>query len=319
MTRMTLVVNPTKAKPEEIEALHRSAIEACAEAGWPPPGLELTSEHDAGAGPAERARAAGADLIVACGGDGTVNAVAQALADTGAALGIIPLGTGNLLAGSLGVPSGADAALSVLITGVDRRIDLGRTGDRVLVGMAGLGLDAAMIADVPDKLKKRIGWSAYAVSVARHLADRGITVTFGLDGRRVRHHGVRTVLIGNFGQIQGGIDLLPDAAPDDGLLDVVVLAPRGRLLGWVRILLHLRGSGTSAPDTVTRYQARHVIAVTRHPVAQEVDGEFLGNGTRLDIAARHLALTVRLPRVPASPALARSAEVGGEVDQGGAR
>lgn len=149
------------------------------------------------------------------------------------------------------------------------------------------------------------------MSIVRHLTDRGIAVTFDLDGRTVRHHGVRTVLIGNFGQIQGGIDLLPDAEPDDGLLDVVVLAPRGRLLGWITVLLHLRGHGrghdSAAAETVTRYQARRVIAITRRPVAQEVDGEFLGEGARLDIAVRHHALTVRVPRVPTPPPLAPAA------------
>ena len=301
MTRMSLVVNPTKADPEAIEKLRSTAAAACAEAGWPAPRVLLTSEQDPGAGRAEQALDGGADLVVACGGDGTVNAVAQALAGTDATLGIVPLGTGNLLAGNLGVPSGVDEAISALITGVDRRVDLGRTDDRVLIGMAGLGLDAAMVADVPDSLKKRIGWPAYVVSILRHLADNGITVTFDLDGRRVRHHGVHTVLIGNFGQVQGGIDLLPDAVPDDGLLDVVVLAPRGWLLGWVKVLMHLRRRESRDSDTITRYQARHVIARTRHPVPQEIDGEFLGEKTSLDVRAQHLALAIRVPRVPTAP------------------
>lgn len=337
MTKIALVVNPTKAKPGQVEALHGDVAAACAEAAWPPPQLLLTSETDAGAGPARQAVADGADLVVACGGDGTVNAVAQALAGGDAALGIVPLGTGNLLAANLGVPKETEAAINALITGSDRRIDLGRCGDRVLVGMAGLGLDAAMVADVPSFLKKRIGWPAYVVSIARHLTDHGVMVTFDLDGRKVRHHGVRTVLIGNFGQVQGGINLLPDAEPDDGLLDVVVLAPRGRLLGWIKVMAHLHKaqssqstttqtatpgsqpqSGSQNTDAITHYQARRVVARTRHPVAQETDGEVLGTGTRLAIEVLPLALTVRVPRLPTAPVFADPIAAA-EVTGGGTR
>ncbi|HEV2638015.1 MAG TPA: diacylglycerol kinase family protein [Actinocrinis sp.] len=327
MTRIALVVNPTKADPAQIEALHRTVAAACAAAALPPPRLLLTSEQDAGGEQARRALADGADLVAACGGDGTVNAVAQALAGTGAVLGIVPLGTGNLLAANLGVPKGIDDAVSALITGRDRRIDLGRCGrDRILVGLAGLGLDAAMVADVPAFLKKRIGWPAYVVSIARHLPDRGVTVVFELDGRRVRHFGVRTVLIGNFGRVQGGINLLPAAAPDDGLLDVVVLAPRGRLLGWLGVLAHLHRTRPDAPartqsqdsDAVHRYRAKRVVAHTRHPVAHETDGEFLGRGTRLAVEVQPLALTVRVPQAPAAPVFPDPAAAI-EASRGGAR
>src|ERR1700734_2504357 len=112
MNRAALVVNRAKLKPAEIESLYRSAESACVDAGWPAPQLLLTSEQDTGAAAAGQALRDAADLVVACGGDGTVNAVAQALAGTGAALGIVPMGTGNLLAANLGVPGGAEEAIS---------------------------------------------------------------------------------------------------------------------------------------------------------------------------------------------------------------
>ncbi|HEV2638528.1 MAG TPA: diacylglycerol kinase family protein [Actinocrinis sp.] len=349
MTRVALVVNRAETGPAQIEALYRTAAAACVDAGWPAPELLLADETDPGAAAAGQALRDGADLVVACGGDVTVSAVAEALTEAGAdaritaeaqarpgngeqpageveywhedgptdragalpnaALGIVPLGIGNLLAASLGVPGGLDEAVNTLITGVDRRIDLGvvRSVDheqreaRVLVGLAGLGFDAAVLADVSAGLRRRIGWPAYLVPIARHLGDRGVTVTFELDGRTVRHRAVRTALIGNVGRVRGGLDLLPDSAPDDGLLDVVVLAPRGRILGWPAVVRELISSRSRNTDDVIRYRAGHIVARTRRPVAQEVDGEVLGSGVCLDVRVLHLALAVRVPRpAPAS-------------------
>jgi diacylglycerol kinase (ATP) len=313
VNRAALIVNRAEVKPAEIEALYRITAAACVDAGWPAPALLLSDEQDPGCGQAGQALRDGADLVVACGGDGTVNAVAGALADTGAALGIVPFGAGSLLAADLGVPDDLEKAVSALITGVDRRIDLGRVGGgpdgraperpggRALVGLAGLGLAASMVGDVPARLRKRLPRPAYLMAVARHLGDRGVTVTFELDGRVVRHRCVRTALIGNFGRVQGGLDLIPGAEPDDGLLDLVVLTPRGRVAGWPRALSELLSSRARNTDDVTRYRAGHIVARTRRPIAQEVDGEFLGHGVCLDVQVRRRALAVRVPRTEAVP------------------
>ena len=302
MNRAALVVNRSEVKAAEIEALYRTAAAACVDAGWPAPELLLADEADPGTGQAEQALRDSADLVVACGGDGTVNAVAAVLAGTGAALGIVPLGAGGVLAADLGLPDGLDEAVSTLITGVDRRIDLGRAGDRVVLGAAALGLAAALVADVPARLRKRIGGPAYLWPIARHLGDRGMSVTFELDGRTVRHRAVRTALIGNLGCARAGLDLIPDAEPDDGLLDLVVLTPRGRVLGWFGVLAELISSRGCNTHDVSRYRAGHIVARTRRPVAQEVDGQFVGRGVCLDVEVQHLALAVRVPRIRAAVA-----------------
>ena len=158
LTRATLIVNAVKADPEAAAALHETVTGAFAEVGWPKPEMLMTTPEDGGAGFARAALASGAELVVACGGDGTVNAVAGALAGTGAVLGVLSLGTGNLLAANLGIPGRLEEAVAVLIAGTDRRIDVGAAdGDRVFVAMAGLGLDAAMIADTSEPFKARVG------------------------------------------------------------------------------------------------------------------------------------------------------------------
>jgi len=293
VTRTTLIVNAAKSDAKAAAALHEGVTHAFAEAGWPKPEMVMTTAADGGAGLARAAVASGAELVVACGGDGTVNAVAEALADTGVPLGVLPLGTGNLLAANLDIPHRLEEAVAVLVHGTDRRIDLGGAGERVFVGMAGLGLDAAMIADTSEPLKARLGWPAYVPSIFRHLRDRGERITLRLDGRRARHSRVRALVIGNVGRLPVGIELLPDARPDDGALDVVVLEPRGRLTGWIGVALRLLLRRDGPP--ISRYRARAVEARTRRPVAIELDGDPFCTARVFSVHVRPGALVVRTP------------------------
>jgi len=172
---------------------------------------------------------------------------------------------------------------------------------RVFVGMAGLGLDAAMIADASEQLKARVGWPAYVPSILRHLRDRGERVTLRMDGRRVRHRRVKALIVGNIGRLHGGIDLMPQAAPDDGMLDVVVLEPSGRLAGWLDVLVRLllRRGGPS----ISRYRAREVEARVGRPVPIELDGDPHRTANLLRAEVRPGALLLRTPtsQSPESP------------------
>ena len=123
-----------------------------------------------------RAVAAGASLVFAAGGDGTVRACAEALAGTGVPLAIVPLGTANLTARALGVPSRAGRAVEAGFGGRDHAIDLGHVtlvegaGGTWFTAMAGIGLDAAVVAAAGERLKRRLGWAAYAAAGVRRLA-----------------------------------------------------------------------------------------------------------------------------------------------------
>ena len=265
---------------------------ALREHGVPPPKLYATSSEDAGGKAARTALADGAELVVVCGGDGTVSACATALAGTGIPMAVIPIGTGNLVARNLGVPRDVEEAVAVAVNGVDQAIDLGRLDDGVMVGMAGAGLDAAMVQDAPRWLKRRIGWPAYVVSLVRHLADQGFAATIEVDGRRTRHKHVRTVVIGNVGALHGGISLFPDARPDDGVLEVAILAPR-TVFGWASVVARLvRGGGRS--PVVERLRGRHIVVRGRRPLRREADGEPLADGRVLDVKVAPKALLLRL-------------------------
>src|SRR6202012_5492422 len=101
--------------------------------------------------------------------------------------------------------------------GVQQPLDAGRVNGALFVVMAGLGLDARMLDDTREPLKKRLGWVGYALTAGGHLGDRPMKVTVRADGGRRRRFRASAVIVGNVGWLQGGVPLLPDARPDDGV------------------------------------------------------------------------------------------------------
>ena len=233
--------------------------------------LVETTEDDPGTGQAEAAARAGARTVVACGGDGTVRAVIEGIDGTGAALDLVPLGTGNLLAANLGVPSGLDAAADVG-TAPTRSIDLGRVNGEAFSVMAGSGFDALMIRDADADAKARFGTAAYVVSALKHLRRPLESTRVTVDGRLWFDGRTSMVLVGNHGSIIGGIDLFPGAAADDGRLDVAVLAAR-TWRDWVGVFVRLLLGRPSASDLVEITQGREIEVTTTRPRAYELDGE----------------------------------------------
>ncbi len=289
-----LVANPVKVA--DPAALYDRVARRSAELGLPVPRLVPTTVEDPGEGQARDAAAAGAQLVLVAGGDGTVRAAAQGLAHTGVPLGILPQGTGNLLARNLDIPQDEDDALEVALLGADRTLDLGRLDDgTAFVVMAGAGLDALMMREAPEKLKPVIGWGAYLVGGARGLRHRRVHLTLRLDDDPPREAVVRTVLVGNVGKLTAGLQLLPDAAPDDGELDVALVSPRSPK-DW--IVLVARGlTGRHRPDhRLELLRARRVEVRTRRREARQVDGELIDDGRGFTAEIDPAAIVVRVPR-----------------------
>ena len=291
MSRAAVVVNPTKLNDEE--AFRKSVYRVMDDYGWGEPLWLETTPQDPGRGQAKSAVSAGVGLVIACGGDGTVTACAEGVAGTGVPLAIIPMGTGNLLARNVGLPMGTEQALAVAFDGVRQPIDAGLVEGRMFVVMAGLGLDARMLDGTSDPLKKRLGWFAYAISAIRHLGDRPMRVTVSADGGRRRRMRAHALIVGNVGWLRGGLPLLPDARPDDGLLDAVVLLARG-LTGWLAvaagILLRRPADGRIYRVQFTRLR----VTADRHQ-PWELDGEVMGSTRQLTIVAQPGALLLQMP------------------------
>ena len=258
-----------------------------------------TTPDDPGEGLAREAVRLGAGLVLSAGGDGTVMAVARGLAHTGVPLGVLPAGTGNLLARNLDLPLDLPEALEVALTGRDRRLDLGcatgADGDRRFAVMAGIGFDAAMMADAPGRLKAALGWPAYVVSGARHLRDRPMTVELRLDDGPPLTRSARGIIVGNVGTLQGGLHLLPGATPSDGLLDVVVLSPQ-RLRDWAQVVVGLAVRRDGGEHDVERFQVRSVQLRTDRSQPSQLDGEAAGDVDVLRVEVDPGALLVRVPR-----------------------
>jgi diacylglycerol kinase (ATP) len=252
--------------------------------------LVATTEDDPGPGQTERAVADGADIVIVCGGDGTVRACLEPLAGTDTALAVIPLGTGNLLASNLGVPSGLDAATGIG-RGERRRIDLGRVNGEAFAVMAGSGFDALMIRDADDDLKSRFGTAAYVLSGAKNLRGKLIRTKVTIDGDVWFDGRTTMVLVGNFGEISGGIEVFPHASPNDGLLDIAVLSA-SNLREWASVAWRLV-RGKPLPIGMAR-RARGASIVVEHDEARpyELDGEDREPTERLEFSVEPDAVTI---------------------------
>jgi diacylglycerol kinase (ATP) len=202
-------------------------------------GCKVTVRPTAGTGDATRlARAAEPefDLVVAAGGDGTVNEVANGLADSPRILGILPLGTANLLANELGLPRHPQRLAAILASAAPRPIWPGRIGDRLFVCMGGIGFDAKVVARVDPGLKRRFGRLAFAwailESLIRHRPD---LLTIGIDGAEYR---AGAAIIAKIRFYAGRFTLAPTARAADPLFQVVLFPParRGAVLGYLAAL-----------------------------------------------------------------------------------
>jgi YegS/Rv2252/BmrU family lipid kinase len=290
--RAAVVYNPNRVD----FAAFRARVEAYLQVhGWAEPVWLPTTADDPGVGMCEHAVAAGVDLVFVCGGDGTIMAAATALAGSGVPMAVVPVGTGNLLARNLEIPlNDEQEALRIGVFGRTAAIDVGNVEGRRFVVMAGLGFDAAMVRDAPEGLKRTLGWPAYVVSGARHLRGRGIKVAICLDDDPPLRRRVRTVVVGNVGRLQVGIPLLPDARPDDGILDVVVIAPR-TVVDWARVSGRVVRRRNVPDRRMERFRAKRVRIEASRPEARQLDGDVIEDSRTMEIVIEPKALLVKLP------------------------
>jgi diacylglycerol kinase family enzyme len=248
------------------------------------------------------ALAAGADVVLACGGDGTVRHVAQVLAGSGIPMGLLPTGTANLLARNLAMEIHDPVkAARIALSGDNRAIDVGRIRiddqdeEQVFLVMAGVGFDAAIMAGAPPELKTRLGSLAYFVSGFRALIAPRAGITLVVDGRLEPSRLVRTVVVGNCGKLLAGLVLLPAARLDDGLLDVVSIGPKS-IRGWVAVTARVITRRRHGHRIVQHWQGRTVIITAESPLQAQLDGDPVGEVQALRIRVERGGLLIRLPK-----------------------
>ncbi len=304
--RAALIINPIKATTVDVEGAVRRIA---AEDGWEETLVIETTEEDPGHGQARQALDAGVDLVIAAGGDGTVRCVAEELAESGTMLALIPLGTGNLLARNLDIAvDDPDAAVEAAFRGTERSIDVvhvtvNRAQDaHVFLVMAGIGYDAAIMSDTRDDLKDKVGWLAYVDAGIRNLPGKPTRTTISVDGGKPFERRLRSVMGGNCGKIMGGLEIFPGAKIDDGLMDLMTVAPRGAL-GWLAVVGKLVARGKGKDSSLEYFQCRTAEVTLREPLEVQLDGDPLGKATHMAFEVKPNSLRLRMPLGYKDPAI----------------
>ena len=318
MAASLVIVNPFGSRvrdPARRESLVRDVAAALQRRDGSPPRILETAAQEETRPAVDAAVADGAAAVIGIGGDGTLREIAASLTGTGIPLGIVPGGTGNLLAGILGIPGALPDAVAALDRAVPRTIDLGEVTLRLSRGSdgeaapeadqtatfaigCGVGFDAHVMASTPSDMKRRFGRSAYFVQAARLAVEiEAIPHRITVDGETIETR-ASIALIANMGELVPGVvgPRLP-IVPDDGLLDLIVVGARGPLHGMKGLidqLFRTRLGGGSGSDSL-RVRGRVIEVEADRPEPLQVDGDHVGWGR---LAARVLPGALRVLAPP---------------------
>ncbi len=286
MDRILVILNPA-ARGERGAAL-RERIERLS----PRAVVRTTSAPGDAEALAERGVAQGYGIIVAAGGDGTINEVVNGIADSGVRLGLLPAGTMNVFATELGLPIDFRKCWDAIENGMDREVDLALANDQYFIQLAGVGLDAQVVKETRWHDKKTFGPLSYMFAATVIAGRKAPRLAIHAEGRPALAGSF--VLVGN-GRFYGGpFPLFRDASLDDGRLDVIVFKSVGHL-DLVRYLQGVLFGTHAAMDDVEYFQTPWLRVTSDSDVPVEVDGELLGN-VPVEFRVARQRLAVRVPR-----------------------
>ena len=299
MRRLHVIINPAAGQDEPVLAVLNREL-GRAEIEW---SHSVTQRDGDMSRMARQAVEDGHDVVAVYGGDGSVSAAADVIR-TRAQLAILPGGTGNVVAGELGIPAGFQAAVRSLASGAWRPTDVDglEIDGRLFLLRAGIGADARMIERADRDEKDRLGWAAYLHSALSEAWTGDIaSYEVEIDGERHDFDAV-TVVVANIGRIgRGGLRISGHVSPTDGQLDVFVLR-RTDIPAWISIVSAFLGesdpmtSETEDPPLLHR-TARDRVRVTARPVqAVHADGELLGETPKEITVAPAAARLLRPPQ-----------------------
>lgn len=301
-----LIYNPA-AGPWDVRRALKRVRSYLGQRGWSVE-LQLTEKPGDAIALAREAAQAGCDVLIVAGGDGTVSEAANGLVGTQTALGVLPVGTGNLWARQLRTPTFTIAnplrlreAAAGLAEGTIRLVDVGQVNDRYFLCWAGIGLDAQVTTELEPRPRhtKHLGMLPYAIATILVARDfQGVRTRVYLDGRIVRGRTL-LVLASNIQQYGGMLHVAREARMDDGLLDVFVFKGLGFPYAVRHVFRMLSRRYLQDPKIVHR-QARQIKVLTEWAVPVQADGDPAGTTpVTLQVAPRALRVLVP-PTTPPS-------------------
>jgi diacylglycerol kinase (ATP) len=301
MPGIAVIVNPTKFS--NLDRAQASLTDQFADFGITQSDFDwiVTTAEDTGAGQTEKAVKDGAEMVLSWGGDGTVRAVAFGLLGSDVPMGILPGGTGNLIAKNLDLPRSLSGALGVALGGgvqaIDiNEVDLGDGERRISLLISGMGLDAAII-DSPEELKAKLGPGAYAASGVKNLIGSAKPLTIKVDDEVARRVSARMALVGNFGGMQLGLNLFDNADPTDGELAIFVAKLRGireLLLTGRSVAFDQLFGGKAKGHHRLQLSGKRVEFTTTEPWPREIDGDLVEPGSYMGFKVLPAAVRIRV-------------------------
>jgi YegS/Rv2252/BmrU family lipid kinase len=303
--RVIVIVNPAAGQDRPILKTINSALQK-ARVDW---NLVITRQAGDGFRLARQAVAAGADTVAVYGGDGTLAEVASGLGGSKVSLGILPGGTSNWVATSLGIPKDLNRALSLALQPghATSSLHLGLMNKVFFIQMVGIGLEARVIEGAPREAKERLGLLAYGLSVLQSIANPPVAhYHLVLDDQVVETDGVTCMIVNADNLILPGLSALPPG-PRSGLLDIFI-PQRADVKALFSVAATMAGGG---PELVMlpHWQARRISIVTDPPQLVQSDGEVFGN---TPIKVRVTARTVRIIVSPEKAAALHNYTLEGE-------
>jgi YegS/Rv2252/BmrU family lipid kinase len=296
-TRGLFIIHNPAAGPTRADRLQRR-VEAALAAREVPYEYARTEAPGHARELASAALAGGCGRVLVAGGDGTVLEVVSALVDCDSALALLPVGTGNQLAANLGVPKGLRAALDVALAGKVRQIDVGMMDGQPFTIIAGAGFDAEVVRP-RSEIKKRLGYLAYVhAATAAAFAPRPSKLRITVDGEENVLNGIGVEVANMPGltapMLRRPVGLVPDGRPDDGLLDVCVLAVETTfdfLSAMSSIIVRRYGRN----PRLRYFRGREIVVYADPPLPVQIDGERLERTTPFAAKVRPRALNVVVP------------------------
>jgi YegS/Rv2252/BmrU family lipid kinase len=236
----------------------------------------------------------GVDLLFVWGGDGMVQRCVDAVGGAPVTLAILPAGTANLFASNLGIPHDLEEAVRIGFSGKRQALDVGVVNGERFTVMAGTGVDALMIRDADAGLKDKLGRFGYVITGVKAARHDPVRARVDVDGRRWFKGETSAVLVGNVGNVIGGIAAFPEARPDDGRLNVGVVTADG-LLDWARVLGKTAVGRTASSPFVQTTTAAKVAVELDAKQPYELDGGDRPKTRRLKFRVEPAAISVCLP------------------------